>query len=83
MVKPQTARNIEAKLTELEAKRLQTGLKLKERLKYFHGVKHENADSEYKYNQIKVLEAHLTSLTEEIDELKKLMETGRADSSVG
>ncbi|KKT77911.1 MAG: hypothetical protein UW73_C0009G0010 [Microgenomates group bacterium GW2011_GWB1_44_8] len=58
------------KLAELERKRMETVAKLKERLKYFHGIKHENADSEYKYNQIKVLEAHVLSLTEEIEELK-------------
>ena len=62
--------SIEAKIAELEAKRLETTEKLKTRLKFFRGIHHEGSDSEYKANLIKVLEAHIQSLTEEIDELK-------------
>lgn len=70
MVASQLVQKLEAKLAGLETKRAETVAKLKERLKHFHGVRHESSDSEYKYNQIKVLEAHVQSLTEEIYELK-------------
>ena len=44
---------------------------LAERYKYFHGVRHENASSEIKYSQIKVLEGYIHTLEEEIVSLKE------------
>lgn len=68
--------SVRAKLVELETKRLETVEKLKVRLRFFRGIHHEGSDSEYKANLIKVLEAHVQSLTEEIEELKKILEPG-------
>ncbi len=64
------------KIAELEQKRLETIEKLKVRLRTFRGIHHEGSDSEYKSNLIKVLEAHIQSITEEIEELKKSLEPG-------
>jgi hypothetical protein len=68
---PDVAQSKTEKIAMLEKKRLETVEKLKDRIRHFHGIKHESSDSEYKYAQIKVLEAHVQSLTEEIEELKK------------
>lgn len=55
----------------LEKKRAEAEAELKERYKYFHGVRHESASSEIKYSQIKVLESYINTLAEEIRGLKR------------
>lgn len=60
----------EKRIVELEKKRVEALAELKERNKYFHGVRHENASSEIKYSQIKVLEGYIKTLQEEIRQLK-------------
>lgn len=59
------------KIKALEKKRREAEAELKERYKYFHGVRHENASSEIKYSQIKVLEGYISTLKEEIKLLSK------------
>lgn len=54
------------RIKELEKKKAEAEAELTERYKYFHGVKHENASSEIKYSQIKVLEGYIQTLEEEI-----------------
>ncbi len=61
----------ERRIKELEKKRVEALAELKERNKYFHGVRHENASSEIKYSQIKVLEGYIRTLQLEIENLKK------------
>lgn len=58
------------KLQDLIKKRDDYMAKLKEKYKYFHGVKHESALSELRYSEIKVYEDIINSLTEEIELLK-------------
>ena len=58
------------RIKELEKKKAEAEAELAERYKYFHGVKHENASSEIKYSQIKVLEGYIHTLEEEITSLR-------------
>lgn len=58
------------RIKELEKKKTEAEAELAERYKYFHGVRHENASSEIKYSQIKVLEGYVHTLEEEISALR-------------
>jgi flagellar biosynthesis chaperone FliJ len=58
-------------LKNLIEKRNEYRAKLIEMNKHFRGVKHENALSELKYSEIKVYEDFVSSLDEEIANIKK------------
>ena len=63
------------KLKEFIGKRDGYKARLVEMYKHFRGVKHENALSELKYSEIKVLEDFIRSLNEEIAVLEKELKT--------
>jgi hypothetical protein len=58
------------KLTELQEQLAKYKSRLEEKMKYFHGVKHESALSELKYSEIMVLRDMIASLEKEINSLK-------------
>jgi hypothetical protein len=62
----------QTKLKDLEEKKDKYMAEYKEKLKYFHGVRHENSLSELKYTQIMVLRDIIRGLEKEIGEMKKL-----------
>ncbi len=59
------------KLDELQEKRAKYAADLAEKMKYFHGVRHENSLSELKYTQIMVLRDMIRGLEKEIGDLKR------------
>jgi hypothetical protein len=61
----------EEKLAELKNKLLKYRTELTEKMKYFHGVRHENSLSELKYTQIMVLRDMIRGLEKEIGDLMK------------
>lgn len=58
------------KLADLEGKLAKYSAELKEKMKTFHGVRHENSLSELKYTQIMVLRDMIRGLEKEIREIK-------------
>jgi len=54
------------KLVELETKLDKYRAELKEKMKTFHGVRHENSLSELKYTQIMVLRDMIRGLEQEL-----------------
>jgi uncharacterized radical SAM superfamily protein len=58
------------KLKKLEEELKTYKDKLAEKMKYFHGVKHESAASELKYSEIMVLRDMIAGLEREIKGLK-------------
>lgn len=61
----------QVKIKELEEKLAKYSVELKERMKTFHGVRHENSLSELKYTQIMVLRDMIRGLEKEVAGLKK------------
>lgn len=59
------------KLEELKEKLFRYRAELTEKMKYFHGVRHENSLSELKYTQIMVLRDMIRGLEKEIAGLMK------------
>lgn len=59
-------------LDELKEKLFKYRKELAEKMKYFHGVRHENALSELKYTQIMVLKDMIRGIEKEIRELMSL-----------
>jgi len=59
----------EQKIAYLYGEKERLSLKLKELHKNFRGVKHEDSASEMKYTTLRVYEAHLHSIDEELRSL--------------
>jgi hypothetical protein len=58
------------KLAQLKADLAKYKAKLAEKMKYFHGVKHESSLSELRYSEVMVLRDIVRSLELEISQLK-------------
>ena len=58
--------NNDLKVKELEGKLAKYRAELKEKMKTFHGVRHENSLSELKYTQIMVLRDMIRGLEQEL-----------------
>lgn len=56
----------EEKIKHLWEEKTRLSARLKELYKTFRGVRHEDSASEMKYTTIRVLEAHLRSIDEEL-----------------
>jgi hypothetical protein len=59
------------KLLELKDKLFKYRVELTEKMKYFHGVRHENSLSELRYTQIMVLRDMIRGIEKEIGDLMK------------
>lgn len=59
------------KIKELQKKREEAEAKLKSLYIGFRGVRHENASSEIRYTQIKVMEAYINSIDDELASLER------------
>ncbi|MDP1743690.1 MAG: hypothetical protein Q8L51_02775 [Candidatus Amesbacteria bacterium] len=59
------------KLAQLQADLVKYKAKLAEKMKYFHGVKHESSLSELRYSEVMVLRDIVRSLENEIKEISK------------
>ncbi len=64
----------EEKLKELLAKKEKVLSQLRKKLIGFQGVVHEDSESELRDSDIKVLQAHLVSIQEEINKLEEGLE---------
>jgi ribosomal protein L9 len=63
--------DVDIKLRGLEEKLAKYQVELSEKMKMFHGVRHENSLSELRYTQIMVLRDMIRGLEKEIGEMKK------------
>ncbi len=63
----------EQKITYLYGEKKRLALKFAELMKRFRGVHHEDSASEMKYTTIRVLEAHLHSIDEELRSLGEVI----------
>jgi hypothetical protein len=61
----------ENKLSDLKTKLAKYRAELTERMKFFHGVRHENSLSELRYTQIMVLRDMIRGIEKEIADLMK------------
>jgi hypothetical protein len=59
------------KLTELKDKLGKYRAELTEKMKFFHGVRHENSLSELRYTQIMVLRDMIRGIEKELKDLMK------------
>ena len=59
-----------SKLIQSQADLVKYKAKLTEKMKYFHGVKHESSLSELRYSEVMVLRDIVRSLEKEIEKLK-------------
>ena len=59
-----------SKLIQLQSDLVRYKAKLAEKMKYFHGVKHESSLSELRYSEVMVLRDIVRSLEQEIAQLQ-------------